>query len=559
MGTLLPTLAALALYALGYFVYARFLSRRIFDLSPTAITPAHALEDGVDYVPTQPAVLFGHHFASIAGLGPMLGPAVAVIWGWFPAMIWVVVGSIMIGCVHDFGALVVSLRDRGLSIGMVAEDIIGPRAKTLFHLVIFFGVALAMGVFVFILGKLFSVQMDATTPGYPGAATPSAGLMLIALGLGYLLYRRNWPLAPLAFISFFLSLGLIYLGHVYPTMGLDPEMWPKESVWIYTMLVYGFIASVLPVWVLLQARDFVNSLLLYLGLGGAYIGLLVLQPDFVAPAIRTTVDGAPSLWPFAFIVVACGAASGFHGLVSSGTTAKQIDKETDAKPIGYGGMIAESLLGLIAVIACTAGFASPEEWHARYSDWHSVQGLSGNVSAFISGTATFLTALGIPRAFGESFLAVVVVSFALTTLDSATRLLRYNIEEMADTLGLKFLKNRYLSSLGAVCTIAVFAFYEIDGKPAALALWTLFGTTNQLLAGLTLLTITVYLRQRGKNIWFTGIPAIVMLVTALVAMTLSLIDFFKHDETLLVVVGGLLWLIGVAVVVEGCLAMRRAR
>ncbi len=563
MSVIIPTLACFAVYAAGYLFYSRFLSERLYGLSDVRPTPAHTLTDGVDYVPATKPVVFGHHFASITGLAPMLGPAVAVVWGWLPAMLWVVFGAILVGCVHDFSALVVSLRAKGMSIGKVAEGIIGPRAKTLFHLVIFFGVALAMGVFVYVIGTLFQVELapgvdgQPGPPGYPGAVTPSVGLIGLALILGYLFYKRGLPLGPLAAAAFVVSLGFVWLGYAYPTMGLDPALWPSRSPWVYSLLFYAFIASVLPVWVLLQARDFVNSLLLYLGLGAAYVGLLVAAPEFQAPAFRGEVENAPSMLPFVFIIIACGAASGFHGLVSSGTTAKQLDRESDARFVGYGGMIAESLLGLLAVLATTAGFTSREAWHVHYASWDTVQGLGKNIAAFIAGTAKFIAALGVPEGLGGAFIAVVVVSFALTTLDSATRLLRYNIEEIGETLGLKI--NRYVSSIAAVMVIGAFALYRVDGKPAALALWTLFGTTNQLLAGLTLLTATLYLKQRGRSVWFTGVPAAFMLLSTVLAMSQKLTEFFDKGQWLLFVVGGTLFVLAAWLVVEAFIVMRSKR
>lgn len=559
MSILIPTLICFVLYFLGYRVYGRFIGQHLFGLDAKRPTPAHTLQDGVDYVPTRKSVLFGHHFASIAGLGPMLGPAVAVLWGWLPAMVWVVLGSIFIGCVHDFAALVVSVRARGMSIGKVAEGIIGHRAKTLFHVVIFFGVALAMGVFVFILGKLFSVHLDEHTPGYPQAVTPSAGLMVVAVVMGYLLYRKGMRLAPLATVAFLVSLALVYLGYLYPTMGLPEAMWPELNTWIYILLAYAFIASVLPVWILLQARDFVNSMLLYLGMVACYAGLLWAPPVFQAPAVRWEVPGAPPLWPFVFIIVACGAASGFHGLVSSGTTAKQLNKETDAPFIGYGGMIAESLLGLLGVLATTAGFISSEAWHNHYSDWEAIQGLSVGVSGFIEGSSRFMSALGVPMAFASAFIAVIVVSFALTTLDSATRLLRYNIEEIGETLQLRWVCNRYVSSTMAVVAIAFFAFYKVNGKPAGLVLWTLFGTINQLLAGLTLLTVTLYLKQRGKPIIYTGLPALFVLGTTMVAMSTNLWGFFRDGHTALWIVGAALWMLAGWIMLECAMAFRHGR
>jgi carbon starvation protein len=517
-------------------------------------------------VPTRPSILFGHHFASITGLAPMLGPAVAVIWGWGPALIWVVLGALFVGCVHDFAALVLSVRNKGMSVGEVADKVIGKRARTLFHFVIFFGVALAMGVFVFVIAKLFSIQLTPATAtaaaksGYPQAVLPSGLLMILAMVCGILLYRKGWPLLPVALGGFLLELAFIELGRRYPTIGLDPSLWPAASTWTWVLLGYAFLASVLPVWALLQSRDFLNSLLLYLGLGLAYVGFFVGAPSFAAPALDLHPEGAPPLLPFVFIVIACGAASGFHGLVSSGTTAKQLDKETQARPIGFGAMIGESMLGLLATLACTAGFASRDLWHEHYASWSSAAGLATKIDAFIQGTTSFVVNLGfVSPSVASALIAMVVVSFALTTLDSATRLLRFNLEEIATSFGISAFKNRYLSSAAACGAIGFFAFYEVGGKPAALALWTLFGTTNQLLAGLTLTLATLYLRQKGKNTWLTGIPAVFMMGSTLVAMVINLRNFApggERPDTLLLIVGGVLFILGFWLLIEAALAIR---
>ena len=563
----LAALSAFALYVLGYRFYSRWLSRSVFRLDPEARTPAHSLRDEVDYVPTRPPVLFGHHFASITGLSPMLGPAVAVIWGWVPALLWVVLGALLVGCVHDFAALVISVRHRGMSVGHVAREVLSGRAGLLFLLIIFFGVSLAMGVFVFVIARLFSLELEPGHPGYPQAVLPSALLMVVAMASGVLLYRRGWRLLPVALAGFAIELLSIPLGMRFPTMGLPEAAWPGPAGWTWWLLGYAFLASVLPVWALLQARDFLNSLLLYLGLALAFAGLFVAAPAFEAPAFRPDPPGAPDLFPFVFILIACGAASGFHGLVSSGTTAKQLDRETHARPIGYGAMIGESLLALLATLACTAGFADAGAWSHVYADWASVQKLTIQMDAFIQGTTTFIEALGVPDALAASLIALVVVSFALTTLDSATRLLRFNIEELGERLRLpkRVAGNRYLSSLLACGAIAWFAFYEVtypDGsrRPAALALWKLFGTTNQLLAGLTLVLVTVWLRALRRPSWPTALPAVFMLGSTLFAMGDNLRAFAPggaQADAPLFVVGGILLAMAAWLLVEAVLALRR--
>jgi carbon starvation protein len=534
-------------YLLGYHFYGRHLARRVFQLDANAVTPAHALQDGVDYVPSRKYVLFGHHYASIAGLSPMLGPAIAVIWGWVPAMLWVVFGTLLIGAVHDFSALVVSMRAQGKSIGRVAETVIGPRAKSLFHAIIFFLIALAMGVFVQVISQLFSAAF------YPESVFPSAVLMVLAVALGVMFYKKGLPLAPLTAVGFGLTLGSLVMGLALPRPDLSQDSWSA------ILLLYGFAASVLPVWLLLQPRDYLNSLLLYLGLLAIFGGFLLLQPEFVAPPFDPNPAGAPPMYPFVFIVIACGAISGFHGLVSSGTTAKQISRETDATFIGYGGMIGESLLGLAAVLACTAGFISAAAWSDHYASWNVAQGLGQSMAAFINGSGLFISQLGVPEATARAFVALVAVSFALTTLDSGTRLLRYNIEEISETLGAPAIGNRYVSSALAVVFIGFFAFFRVDGQSAGLMLWALFGTTNQILGSLTLLTVTLYLIQRRSNYFYTLIPMVFMIVTTLVAMVYNIGIFYENGSVLLLGVGVVLIALAVWLIIEAIVRFSRIR
>ena len=545
----MPAFAVLlcfALYVLGYLFYSSFLARKVFALRPDALTPAHRLEDGVDYVPTHRFVLFGHHFASITGLSPMLGPAIAVIWGWLPAMIWVVVGALLIGCVHDFGALVVSVRAGGRSIGVVGQGLMGTRAKSLLHAIIFFGVSLAMGVFVYVVAALFSGD-------YPHAVMPSAVILVLALIVGWLVRSLGMNLWWLTGICFVVILVAVVLS---PGISMH---WQSHAGWSWVLLAYAWLASVLPVWTLLQPRDFLNSLLLYLGLGLIYAGFFVLRPEFAAPAVVSSPEGAPPMFPFVFIVIACGAASGFHSLVSSGTTAKQLDRETHARPIGYGGMMGESLLGLTAVLACTAGFASREEWQSYYSNWGDANLLGAKIGAFIEGSTRFVAGLGVSPEAAGTLIAVVVVSFALTTLDSATRLLRFNVEEIGQTLGVRALRNRLLSSTVAALSIAFFAFYEIDGRAAGLTLWQLFGSTNQLLAGLALLIVALYLIERRRPSLPYLIPMVFMLVGTLVAMAIKLRDFYVSGQWLLLGLGSAITFTALWLVVESALALRRYR
>lgn len=545
MNATLAALVCLALYVAGYRFYGGHLARRIFRLDDSQITPAHRLNDGMDYVPSNRYVLFGHHYASIAGLSPMLGPAIAVIWGWLPGMLWVVLGTLLVGAVHDFGCLVVSMRSNGASIGTVAERIIGPRARALFLILIFFLVAVAMGLFVHVVSTLYSHDY------HPEAVLPSASLMLIAVAMGLLIYKSRKPVGKVTAVAFVLMLGCVAAGLELP----GPDLPVGE--WNLILLGYAFLASVLPVWLLLQPRDYINSLLLYLGLAMMYAGFFLLNPRFDAPVLQMHPAGAPPFLPFVFITIACGAISGFHGLVSSGTTAKQISREGDARFIGYGGMIGESLLGLISVLACTAGFLTPERWQQHYSQWSSDLGL--NMRAFIDGTSLFISRLGMPMELSKAFVALVAVSFALTTLDSATRLLRYNIEELADTMKQRWLGNRYLASLLAVAAIGFFAFFKVDGKPAGVTLWVIFGTTNQVLGALSLLAVTLYLMQRRSPFATTLAPMLFMLATTLGAMSAQVRGFVLKGQTMLTVVGLLVLGLSAWLCVEAALRIRQMR
>ena len=541
------TLLALAAYWAAYRFYAAHLARRLFELDDARPTPAHALRDESDYVPANRYVLFGHQFASITGLSPMLGPAIAVIWGWLPALLWVVLGAIFVGAVQDFSALAVSIRARGMSIGKVAENLIGPRAKTLFHLLIFFLIALAMGVFVHIVATLFSPDF------YPESVLPTLALMVIAVGMGLAIHRLGWSLRALTAGALGVVLLLVWAGIQHPVVG------PSLAQWKWLLLAYAFTASVLPVWLLLQPRDYTNSLLLYLGVAAMYVGFFLTNPSFAAPAVNPSPTGAPAMFPFAFIVIACGAASGFHALVSSGTSAKQLDRESDARFVGYGAMVGESLLGLMAVLACTAGFVSREAWLARYESWQTADSLGGNIAAFITGTTHFLSALGFPAGLASAAVTVLIVSFALTSIDSATRLLRYNVAEVGGTLGAPLLQNKYIASAIATAAIWFFAFFQVGGEYAGLVLWQLFGTTNQVLAGLALLAVTVYLLRRGKPLIYTLLPMLLMLVSTLSAMAVNLAEFWRAREWTLLLTGSAILVLAVWLTGEAWLAVRRFR
>jgi carbon starvation protein len=544
MNALVIAVVTVILYILAYRYYARFIGDKVLSLDPQRSTPAREFEDGVDFVPTSRIILFGHHFASIAGLGPILGPAIAVIWGWLPAVLWILFGSILIGCVHDMTTLFVSLRNRGRSIGDVAQSLVGPRARILFLLLIFFTLSLAMGTFVRIIATLFSDTF------HPESVLPVAALIGLAVAVGFLVYRRGVGIAPATIVALVIMFLTVWLGIRYPITGVG------QTWWVYLLIAYAYVASVLPVWLLLQPRDYLNAYQLVIGMLLMYVGLFIMRPEITAPAVNHAPTGAPSLFPFLFITIACGAISGFHNLVSTGTTSKQLSKETDARPIGYGGMLAEGLLAMVVVLACTSG-VTRSGWLERYSSWQAASGLAAKMEAFVVGAGDFISQVGIPTEIARSFIVVMAVGFAMTTLDSGTRLLRYNLEELGESIKVKPLRNRFLAAFGAVIGIAYFSLMTIEGKPAGLTLWELFGTTNQILAALGLLAVSLFLYRMRKPIVYTLVPMIAMMIMTVTAMIMKLRVNLEVRHWPLLAVGAIILILVAWLVVESVLAFRR--
>ena len=546
----------------AYRWYGTFLVKRVFGVDDASPTPAHTLRDDVDYVPAPAQVLFGHHFASIAGLGPLLGPAIAVVWGWLPALIWIVIGSIFIGAVHDAGCLVASIRNRARSIADVTADVMGHRARTLFLLFAIFALSLAMGVFVVNISTLFAPGAGAAEGGHvPQAVLPSAMLIVIALVVGVLHYRVRLPLAPLTVGAFALSLLFIWIGVRLPVTGvagfsLNPERWT------YALMLYAFVASILPVWLLLQPRDYVNSFQLYLGMALLFVGAVVGSPQMVAPAVNTSAQGLQPLFPMLFITVACGAVSGFHALVASGTTSKQLSKESHVQPVAYGGMLTEGLLATLALVSVSAGFGSFGEWSSRYADWKSAG--THALSNFVHGAGVIVSSCGLPLDLAKVFIATVAVGFALTTLDSGTRLIRYNIQELGGAWRLSLLQRPLVATAIAVGCIGGFALMRspdpITGqlKPLGSILWQLFGTSNQLLAGLSLLVVSLYLRALGRASAYTAVPMAFMLVVTISALLWSMWNFWNQGNWLLLSIAGVILLLALWLVKEAMQTIRQS-
>ncbi len=560
----------------GYQVYSRYVAKRIYQLDPDFQTPAHEFEDGVDYVPTNKHVLFGHHFTSVAGAAPIVGPAIAVIWGWLPAFLWVVLGTIFAGAVHDFGTLWISARHKGQSVGTLAESMVGSRARVLFLLIIFFLLLLVNAVFAVVIANLFMAN--------PGAVLPVWGALAVAVVVGVLIYRTRvgilWP----SLAALFILYVLIWIGQYVPlelpdVMGFRPSGAQLAAAgddqaaaaqaaatdgiragWVIVLFIYAGIASVLPVWLLLQPRDYINRHQLFVALGIVFAGILITNPEVIAPAVnRELPSDAPSWFPLLFITIACGAISGFHGLVASGTSSKQLNKETEARYVGYGGALGEGTLALTSILATTAGFAlvaGVDGWHEHYGTW--ARASAGATTAFVNGIGVIAEGLRIPHDVAVIFAAVVVISFAATTMDTGVRLQRYIISELGTQYRVRFVQGRWIPTLIAVTSCALLAL-GIDRGAGGMRLWPLFGTTNQLTAGLSLLVVTLFLIRLRRPIWVTVVPMTFLLFMTTWAMVLNLVRYFTDNQLLLLGVGGAIFVLELWLVFEAALVLKSVR
>lgn len=550
MSAILLLVLGLGGMAAGYFVYSRFIAEKIYKLDPDFRTPAHEFEDGVDFVPTNRFVLWGHHFTSVAGAAPIVGPAIAVIWGWLPAFLWVVLGTIFFAGVHDSGAIWASVRNRAKSVGSLTGEVVGGRARSVFMIVIFLVLLMVNAVFGVVIAKLLISN--------PGAVVPVWGAIAVALVIGQLIYRRKIGLGLVSVVGVVALYALIYIGPSVPvalpesTAGLSPN-----ALWILILFGYAAIASLLPVWVLLQPRDYINGLQLFVGLILLYGAVIIASPTVVAPMINFGVpEGTPSMLPLLFVTIACGAISGFHGLVASGTTSKQLNKETDARFVGYFGAVGEGALALAAIIAATAGFASLADWQAVYSAFGQ-----GSLSAFVDGGAYILAAgTGMDAAVAATLLTVMAALFAGTTMDTGLRLQRYIFQEWGEIYNIGWMRKAFPATLLSVasCLILAFGAGGADGS-GGLLIWPLFGTTNQLLAGLTLLVITVMLVRRGRPTFYTLGPLVFLLVMTLAALLMQLRDFYQKENWFLLGLDLVVLVAAVLVTLECVAALRRAK
>lgn len=491
-------ISALILF-IGYVCYGGYLAKK-WGVDDTRKTPAHTKYDGIDYVPAKSPVLLGHHFASIAGAGPIVGPIQAAIFGWIPVALWVLIGSIFFGGVQDFGSLFASIRHEGKSIGEIIESNMGKKGKKLFALFAWLTLVLVVAAFANIVADNFVST--------PQAASASIFFIVLAILFGIAVYRFKMPLIPASVVGVLMLFGCIYLGFLFPIA-------LSKQTWIILLMIYIFIASVTPVWILLQPRDYLNSYLLYAMIIGALLGIVILRPEIQMDGFIGFNVGGQYLFPVLFVTVACGAISGFHSLVGSGTSSKQLYKESDAKKIGYGAMLIEGLLAIVALI--TVAYISNKQFG-------NLLGNGGPVNVFSEGIANFMASFGIPFGIGKTFTSLAISAFALTSLDTATRLGRFIFQEFFDTNGLNNkeatkanpLSNMYVSTtITVVCSglLAVMGYEKI---------WPIFGSANQLLAAIALMAIAIWLANSNKSFKEFIIPIIFMFIVTIVSLCFNI-------------------------------------
>lgn len=534
MSGIIIILFAMIVFVFSYRFYGGFITRKL-NVSNSNITPSHSMYDGVDYCPAKTPVLVGHHFASIAGAGPIVGPIIAASFGWIPVYVWVLIGATFIGGVHDYTAIVASVRHKGKSIGQIIDTYMGHNGKKLFLLFAWATLILVIAVFMLIVASTFA--------SIPSSGTSSLLFILLAVAFGLTVYRFKAPLWISSIIGVALLFLCIYLGNVFP-LQLSSE------IWIYILIGYIFVASVTPVWILLQPRDYLNSFFLYALMLGGIIGLFFTMPEVhLAPVTNFSVDKIGYLFPALFVTVACGAISGFHSIVGSGTTSKQLDKEADARVVGYGSMLIEGILAVLALLSV----ASLDQQH-----FLELLETKGAVAAFSIGVANFIhniPLLNISTEVATNFAALAVSAFALTTLDTATRLARFSFQEFFEVKGKKeqniLVRNRYVAT---TVTVAFGAALTFSGQ--TMSLWPVFGSANQLLAAIALLAITVWISNLKLNYSFTLIPMIFMFAVTLTALvSLFYTNIINHNYSLSII-SILLFVLAIILVIQAYRVLR---
>ena len=522
MNGALLILAGVVCFTLAYLFYSRFIARAI-GVDPSRPTPAHTMGDGVDYVPAHPMVLYGHHFAAIAGAGPIIGPVLASQFGWASVALWIVLGCIFIGSMHDMVTLFLSVRHQGKSIGSVIEEVLGRAGKMIFLMFCFAALVLVMAV--------FTGQVADAFVSNPEVATSSLLGIFEAALFGICVYKFRWNVFAASFVFVPLLFFLVWIGVVFPcdlTALFGVTAATSKTIWVVILFVYCFVASTLPVWLLLQPRDYLNSYLLYAMLAIGLTAVFVVCPSinidaFSSFAVKSARGGSTMyLFPLLFVTVACGACSGFHALVASGTTSKQLDNERHIRPIGYGCMLLEGVVALLALVAVA--------WHSQAD---LVKGLSEGkpVVLFAQGLASFCGKMGLPEKTSESFMLLAVAAFLMTSVDACTRLARFVWQELWSTasasadasssrspspvprspLVVRLNRNMYFAT---AVVVALGVYLLVLNPSMANNLWTMFASANQMLAALTLLTASLWLFKNHRTFWIAALPMCFMVITS---------------------------------------------
>lgn len=518
---ILGAIALLALFS-GYKFYGGFIERKLIRPNDKYPTPAITQNDGVDYSPARTPMLFGHHFSSIAGAGPIIGPLIGVtFFGWLISSIWIIIGSIFIGAVHDYTSMMLSVRNRGRSIAEIAGLSLGLRARKIFSIFLWIALILVVAAFGDATAQTLVIR--------PEIVIPTFGLIFLAIFFGNLVYKMKVPLFigtifSLAFLAF-----LVFLGEMFPISVPQTILGMSDSrFWFWVLMIYALIASVIPVWILLQPRDYISSWLLYLGLGIGFLGLIVAAPKIHAPALVTLNSPAQGpIWPMLFVLIACGAVSGFHSLVSGGTTSKQLARESLGKRIGYGSMILEAVLAIMVIMIASSALnwdpsAVKSEFGLQYLMKSAATGGGGGpIVTFATGFGKVVSSLpGISVVVGIYFGMLMLNAFVITTLDTATRLGRFLITEVGGSR-IRILNSRWIASI-----ITVAAASLIASTGGIKTIWPVFGAANQLVAALALVVVSAYLIGVRKPGIYTVVPAIIMLITTVGALGYKMIEFF---------------------------------
>ena len=523
MNSLVLMIGSVIIFIIAYATYGAWLAKK-WGVDTTRRTPAHEINDGVDYVPTSPSILLGHHFASIAGAGPINGPIQAAIFGWVPVYLWIMIGCIFFGAPHDMGSLFVSIRHKGKSLGEVIGDTMGDTGRKLFSLFAWLTLLLVVAAFTNIVATTFAAT--------PEAATSSVLFMIIAVVFGYAVYRKGVSIKIGTVVGVTLLFASIWFGTKYPLQ-------LSVNTWIIILSIYIFVASTAPVWILLQPRDYLNSYLLYAMMAAAILGIIVYRPEIkLAPVTSFEINGQ-FLFPMLFVTVACGAISGFHSLVGSGTSSKQLDSEKDVRPIGFGSMLIEGVLAVAAMI--TAAYLTQGEFLDKLST-------IGPTNVFAEGVATFMAKFGIPFETGKNFIVLAVSAFALTSLDTATRLARFIFQEyFEDPTKEKQspLTNMYVST---TITVVLGAILAVGGYSV---IWPIFGSANQLLAALALMTVALWLKKQKRAYNMLTIPMIFMLIVTLCALVLLAQSNIASGNYILVGFAVALFILAIVLAVQG--------